>query len=64
MLYFHAKDRIEKHLERLYPRHVGGYLEGWLDIEAVDGGRNIYTWENGYRELITTILDIEDFGGN
>lgn len=51
-------DRIEEHLRKYYPHHLGGYFKGWLETKKVDGGIHIYNRDSeGKRQIITTILN-------
>jgi len=57
----HIKKKIKDYLERNYPQHLGGYEEGWLEIEYREIENTdwsiitIYTNE-GYKKPIGTIL--------
>lgn len=60
MLKFKKKSNLELFIERLYPHHLNGYNEGWLEIVKVPflNGEafHIFTYENGYKEIVGTFI--------
>lgn len=61
MIKFEPKSKLEMFIERMYPHHYGGYKEGWLEIWEIpflDGKvYHIFTYENGYREIVGSFVD-------
>lgn len=45
-------NEIERHIQRLYPEHLGGYRNGWLEVK--DFGYGVHIYSNN--KILTTII--------
>lgn len=51
-------DRIEQHIAKVAPQHLGGYRNGWLEVETFDWGAHIYNRDpKGNKKILTTMLN-------